>query len=99
MYPPPPPGSCMCRHPHLCSTYYFTLDVVRVVGLVDVEEAFDMLLRQPLACLAAGGGAGAGAQVLFLLDALDEGDPVQEQVGKGGGKGDEGGGGRGTRSR
>ncbi|KAG2489809.1 hypothetical protein HYH03_011758 [Edaphochlamys debaryana] len=70
------------------------LDVVAVAQLSDVEEAFVMLLLGPLQDLAkraeaqaqaqAQGQAQPGplpAQLVLLLDALDEADPLSAQMG------------------
>ncbi|KAG2489801.1 hypothetical protein HYH03_011750 [Edaphochlamys debaryana] len=76
------------------------LDVVAVAQLSDVEEAFVMLLLGPLQELAKHAEAQAQAQaqgqaqppgplpaqLVLLLDALDEADPLGEQLGEEGAK-------------
>lgn len=59
-----------------------------MANLADVATAFDVLIRVPLLrglfqdCGANGDSQERGGkQVVLLLDALDEADPIQQQVG------------------
>ncbi|KAG2422512.1 hypothetical protein HXX76_015980 [Chlamydomonas incerta] len=53
-------------------------DTAKVATMVDMDEAVELLLQQPLRELV-----DPPAQVLLLVDALDEGDPLSLQLGAG----------------
>ena len=81
---------CYSR-PVLCQEYYMQLDVATVSALVDPDDAFDLLLQQPI----MSPRVSKAEPLLFLLDGLDEAGPEHERGGEGGesgyGKAPEGG--------
>ncbi|PNH10474.1 WD repeat domain-containing protein, partial [Tetrabaena socialis] len=56
----------------------FATDVARVALTSDPDEAFRLLLAEPLQQAAAEGGAGATQPIVLLIDALDEADPQDD---------------------